>query len=198
MLTIHRHQMKVSLNQLGLVAFFVLFLIQTIRLEFVSPEPSPEPVPPDTVRITQIDTLTLPADTVWQEVVINKPKPAGQKPAPEPVPPVISTYSDSVKIGDCLVAYDAEVLGELRKIKLKARRATSKVIRITSTEYVRQEVIKKTYPTRFYIGGGIGASKGPRVELAASAILATKKNAYSLDYDFINQSVRAKAYIKIF
>lgn len=190
--------MKFSFTQIGLAALFILFLIQTLRLEFApAPAVAADPVPADTLYVTKVDTLIMPADTVFRSVTIYRPDPYHQEPSAEAVPQLVSSYQDTVQLGECEVYYNAIVAGELRAMALKARRTTSRVIRITSTQYIKQPFETKVYPRRLYLGAGMGGNM-QRAELAASALLATRRNAYALDYDFINKSVRAKAYIKIF
>ena len=188
--------MVAKIKDITIIGLFLLVIFQT----FTGKKPCPElpEIKTDTVRITHVDTLYLPADTVWKQVTIHKPVPGTQRPAPEPVPQVISTYSDSIVLGDCEVAYEALVLGQLMNLNLKARRTSSRVVRITDTQYITREVEKKVYPNRLYIGGGVGGNKQMIDDISASVMFANKRNAYALDYDFIDETIRAKIYFKIF
>jgi hypothetical protein len=182
------------------IALLVMFLLIFSMTLFwpdhkICPEPT-ERVVRDT--ITKVEWIEVPGPTEWKDTIIYKPVPVRTHPTPDQPPAVVNIYSDSLTFDDCTVVYESEVWGEMKSFSLKARRNTSRVLKITSTEYREREVEKKMYPNRFYLGGGLGGSRRMLDDVSVSAMVATKRNAYALDYDIIDQSVKAKVYFKIF
>lgn len=182
----------------------VLFLALMVQTFLPRENKCPDPPAPtiDTSYITKVDTIYIPGDTVFQEKVIYRPQYISQKPAPKPVPQVISNYSDTLRFDQEMVEviYNATTHGTLQQLRLKARSTATRVVKISSTYYItkEREVEKKVYPTRFYVGGGIGGSKQMLDDVNLSALLTTSKHAYGLDYDLVDKTVEATLYFKLF
>ena len=189
--------MVAKIKDLVIIALFLLVIVMTIFRSAPCPEPDPVVIK-DTVTVTKVEVIEVPGPTEWRDTIIYKFKPSSQRPAPEPVPQVINAYSDTLLIGDCEVAYDALVHGELISLNLRARRTSSRVIKITDTQYIRQEVEKKITRPSLYIGGGLGGNKDMLDDITASIMYTNRRNGYALDYDLLDRSVHAKIYFKIF
>jgi hypothetical protein len=190
--------MVAKIKDLALLGMFVVIIIMSLWPSGAEPCPEVQECTHDTTRTERIDTVEVPGPTKWKDTTIYVSLPYKQDPVPEQPPAVVNHYRDTLTLEDCQVMYNAEIWGELLNLNVSARRTKSRVLRITSTEFITREVERKVYPTRLYAGFGLGGNKQMVDDVSLSVLLSTKKRAYALDYDLIDQSLKAKVYFKLF